>query len=285
MGPRHRRKGGAVGGSTDLVSSHPTGHTQRTSAAQPARDEPRRSDGERDRAPRLVQPLGGYAGRDANEADGVDELGVEHLLTGPFATYFHLAIGALAAVLYTSPMQSPCVWSEDVQMQPGTMVQETVWHISDTLIAVGFEASVAFGLAAAVSVMLLVLLYTVSTDSGGERGEREGDATDAAVQGRSPTRCRTPDEEAVAPSPDDVSRAGSPSPATQGEDPPILLALLAFVAGVAFMAWSDKSLLYVDPGPLTIHANVAAENAKLRAEIATLQRIAAAHTPPSAPEL
>ena len=60
-------------------------------------------------------------------------------------------------------------------MRPGTWLQEFMWHVADELQAIGFEATITAGLAAAV-VTLLFALWLRVRDYGLSSGDSDSDS-------------------------------------------------------------------------------------------------------------
>lgn len=144
-----------------------------------------------------------------------------------------------------------------MELRPAPPLQQFVWHVSDTLHTVGFEATVSAGLVAVVLLLGLALWLTDHPDPPVSERDEE--------QGASPSPEPSPERT----SPTAEGQEGAV--AAEEDEPPVFLGLVAFVAVVAFMGWSQRSPLHLDASDVTVHANVAEENAKIIAAIAELQ--------------
>jgi hypothetical protein len=156
------------------------------------------------------------------------------------------------------------VWCDDVEMRPAPPVQQFIWHISDTLHAVGFEAVAVAGLVAAMGVVIANFW-------------RDVEATASA-----PPSFSTEQHDGIPIRDGAIERVDLADSATHSaeleedeEDPPLLLGITIFIGTVVFMACSSASPLHVSVPPLTVHSIVTAENENLRGAIALLEAIAA----------
>mmetsp|Transcript_13380 Transcript_13380/g.34200 ORF Transcript_13380/g.34200 Transcript_13380/m.34200 type:complete len:271 (-) Transcript_13380:646-1458(-) len=200
--------------------------------------------------------------------DHVDDiLSLEHLLTGPQAPFFHLAVAAAAFGLYTSPRVAPRVLSEDVELRPVPPIQELLWHVADTLHAVGFEAVMTAGLVVAIAVVGITLWRDHDSAAVGSTIVADDNGSGAV-----------PTASSVQTDDDDSGHCGMRHAEVDDsvdkeleEEPPIVFAALGFVMTMAFMAFSNMSPLHMADQPLVIHGNVVAENARIQASITSMQ--------------